>query len=51
MKDCSQSKKFFTNNLAGMTVTPTFALPKEKWDFTHVAANKNKITIIRSQPG
>ncbi len=43
--------KFFPNYLEDMMLNPTFALPKENWDFTHVSANQNQITVLRSQPG
>jgi hypothetical protein len=44
----STTKNFFPNYLERIGFTLTFALPKENWDFTHVAANQNKITVIRS---
>lgn len=44
-------RKLFLNYLANIVLAPTFALPKENWVFTHVSANQNQITVLRSQPG
>lgn len=39
------------NYLVGTEFSLTFASPKEKGKITHVAANQNKIAILRSQLG
>jgi hypothetical protein len=44
-------RKFLPNNLEDIDYNPTFALPKENWDFTHVSANKDQIEVLRSQSG
>jgi hypothetical protein len=47
----AQGTKFFPKYLEGIALAHTFALPKENWDFTHVSANQDQITVLRSQPG
>jgi len=34
--------------LDDMPLNHTFALPIKNWDFTHVSANQDQITVIRS---